>query len=222
MGLNWKHSSSLVVWIFLSPAHCPLQVMACFCFLFFFLVVRDTVRCLSKDESETLCVVQCTVMWMACCQHWLKELWQISSGDEGGGISLQLGKLQWQLYWAVSVLLVWFLLPKCQCFSIACSQEKESREFSMSKSQNMCYCLNSPQFVSCSQQAVIMYHEICGIYYALLQFLMSFVFLIYTGEAKGQTRSGRRALKCSFNRECITWFGLGYFIHVSQFGHLWK
>lgn len=50
------------------------------------------------------------------------------------------------------------LLPKCQCFSIACSYEQESREFSMSKSQNMCYCLNSPQFVSCLQQTVIMYH----------------------------------------------------------------
>lgn len=158
MRLNWKHLSSFVCLDFsLSPAHRPLQIMACW-FLCIFLVVWDTVRCLSKDESETLCVIQCTVMWMACCQHWLKELWQISSGDEGGGISLQLGKPQWQLYWAVSVLLVCFLLPKCQCFSMACSQEKESREFSMSKSQNMCYCLNSPQFVSCSQQAVIMYH----------------------------------------------------------------
>lgn len=60
--------------------------MAC-CFLFFFLVVWNSVRCLSKDESETVCVIQCTVMWMTCCQHWLKELWQISSGDEGGGIT---------------------------------------------------------------------------------------------------------------------------------------
>lgn len=56
------------------------------------------------------------------------------------------------------VFVFFFLLPKCQCFSIACSYEQESREFSMSKSQSMCYCLHSPQFLSCSQQAVIMYH----------------------------------------------------------------
>lgn len=80
----------------------------------------------------------------------------------------------------------------------------------MSKSQNMCYCLNSPQFVSCSQQAVIMYRaDFWYLLCIIFQFLITFVFLIYTGEAKGQTRSGKRTSRCSLTQECITWFGLG-------------
>lgn len=55
MRRNWKHSSSFVcLGYFLFPAHRPLQMMVC-CFLFFFLVVWDTVRCLSKDDCETVC-----------------------------------------------------------------------------------------------------------------------------------------------------------------------
>lgn len=77
--------------------------MAC-CFVFI-LVVQARVRCISEDQSEP--AVQCTEIWMACCQHQLKMLWQISRGV-GEGISLQLGKLQWQLYWEINVLLVVF------------------------------------------------------------------------------------------------------------------
>jgi len=33
-----------------------------------------------------------------------------------GGISLQLGKLQWQLYWEISVLLVCFFIAQKSVF----------------------------------------------------------------------------------------------------------
>lgn len=100
MGLHWKHSSSFFSFFF--PLFLSLLgIMVC-CLVCILLVVHSTVRCVPKDRSVK--AVQCTVLWMARCQHQLKLLWQIDSGG-GGGIVLQL-ELQWQLYWEINVLLV--------------------------------------------------------------------------------------------------------------------
>lgn len=54
-----------------------------------------------------------------------------------------------------------------------------------------------------------MFHADFWYLLSIILVFMIFVFLICTGETKEQTRSGKRALSCSFTQECITWLGLG-------------
>lgn len=138
-----------------------------------------------------------------------------------GGIGLQLGKLQWQLYWEISVLLVCFFIAQMSVFlnsllirigvkgilGVQITEHVLLFHFSVRE-----LLAEGCNHVSCWFLVSVKH------YFMFLWFLSS---LFAQGKQKGKLDQEKELWAVALLKNALPGLALGYFIHVFQFTCLW-